>query len=132
MIEKGIFKCKKCGGEPLYDLFRWQKKDDKWIFYAKNPDPDCEDKHWIGKWNYDIQHYLERAVYDYPYDDSDYVDIYNWKDHFSNPIDCWKKIGGQTEAEWNKYYKDNYECKNCKFKTNTFKDFAIKDPLSYA
>ena len=123
MTEEGKFICKKCGGEPFYDLYKWQKKGDKWIFYAKNPDPDLSNKDWIGKWDYSFERYLERAVYDYPYDDSDYVLIYHWNGHFSNPNDCWAKTGGQTEEQWNQYYKNNYECKVCKLKVNTFTDF---------
>lgn len=123
MTESGIFQCKKCGHQPFYDLYKWQKKDNKWIFYAKHPEKTNMKRDWIGKWNWDTEYYLERAVYDWPYDDSDYELIYIWKDHFQTPEECWEKIGGQTEEQWNEYYKNNYECQNCKLKATSFKDF---------
>ena len=123
--KEGIFRCKICGSKAPYDFEKWQTKDDKWIFYTKDTESSLEA--WIGHWKHSYEQYLERAVYDYPYDDSDYETISIWEDCFSDPNKCWTKTGGQSEEQWNIYYKNKYECSHCGFTAKSFKNFISSE-----
>ncbi len=123
--KEGIFKCPKCKGNAVCSLVKWQKNDnDKWIFYAQ----DLEG--WIGRWDYHVEHnkYLERAVYDYPYDESDFTDVEEKVYiYYTTPEECWEKDGGQYLRDWNKYYDDKWICNWCKFESQKLSDFIPKN-----
>ena len=124
--QEGIFRCVICGSNAPYDFEKWQTKDDKWIIYTK--DTESYEKAWIGYWRHSYEDYLERAIYDYPCGDSGCVEIWVWRDCFSDPNECWTETGGQSEEQWNEYYKNKYECSHCGFIAKSFKDFISYEP----
>ena len=75
-----------------------------------------------------IHYPFERAVYDYPYDESDFTDVEEKVYiYYTSPEECWEKDGGQYLLDWNKYYGDKWICNWCKFESQKLSDFIPKN-----
>ena len=97
MMEEGIFKCPKCEGKAPSDYEKWQKKNEKWIFYRPRPPYVWNWGPWWGR---------NAPGYNY-----------------GNSKECWHTNGGSTEKQWNDSHNNEWECNSCHYKSKSFIDF---------
>ena len=87
-------------GESILVISKDQKRVGalkKWIFYTK--DTESSLKAWIGHWKHSYEQYLERAVYDYPYDEESQVPNFEITLHFSDYKRFIVKYAKELEAK---------------------------------
>ena len=116
-LESGEFVCPRCHKDPFETYKKWQKKNEKWIFFFVTQ--NSGDK-WRNHKSHVSQEYMSRHRI---YSGEDWL---NSNDKDDNPETVWIKGGGSTEQEWMSIWLNERlsYCFRCNYKSSSFIEFT--------
>ena len=130
-LESGEFVCPRCHKDPFRNYKKWQKKNEKWIFFFVIQNSR-------SFWRNHKSHYSQEYVSSHPsyayYENGErkihvtnLIEIWsNGNDLNDNPETVWIKGGGSTEQEWMSIWLnvDISYCFRCNYKSSSFIEFT--------